>query len=121
MRSEDEVTEASRSAQELRNLDDVVARVLQRSGPVRLTGLRGAARAVAAAHLVRAHADRPVLHRDDHPRAGLQLFDQRLGDVLGPCRDEDSVERALLGPAEVPVTGTHEHVRNPKSRESVGC
>ncbi len=61
MRSEDEVTQASRSARELRNLDDVVARVLERNGPVRLTGLRGAARAVAAAHLVRAHGERPVL------------------------------------------------------------
>src|SRR3990170_4303130 len=39
----------------LETLDDVVARV------VRLTGLRGAARAVAAAQLVRAHAERPVL------------------------------------------------------------
>ena len=36
-------------------------RVETRTGPVRLTGLRGAARAVAAAELIRAHPDRPVL------------------------------------------------------------
>ncbi len=45
----------------LETLDDVVARVMRRTGVVRLTGLRGAARAVAAAHLVRAHGERPAL------------------------------------------------------------
>jgi transcription-repair coupling factor (superfamily II helicase) len=45
----------------LRDLEDVVERVMARAGGVRLTGLRGAARAVVAAHLVRAHGDRPVL------------------------------------------------------------
>jgi transcription-repair coupling factor (superfamily II helicase) len=49
------------TGERLETLDDVVARAMQRSGVVRLTGLRGAARAVAAAHLVRAHGDRPVL------------------------------------------------------------
>src|SRR5512145_2997831 len=34
---------------------------MQRRGAVRLSGLRGAARAVATAQLVRAHGDRPVL------------------------------------------------------------
>ena len=45
----------------LETLEDVVARVAARRGGVRLAGLRGAARAVAIAHLVRAHGDRPVL------------------------------------------------------------
>ena len=45
----------------LETLGDVVARVGARAGPVRLTGLRGTARAVAMAHLVRAHGERPVL------------------------------------------------------------
>ncbi len=45
----------------LQDLESVVARVQQRSRPVRLSGLRGAARAVVTAALVRAHADRPVL------------------------------------------------------------
>ena len=35
--------------------------LLGRDAPVRLTGLRGAARAVLAAELIRAHGDRPVL------------------------------------------------------------
>jgi transcription-repair coupling factor (superfamily II helicase) len=45
----------------LETLDDVVARVMRREAAVHLVGLRGAARAVAIAHLVRAHGDRPVL------------------------------------------------------------
>jgi transcription-repair coupling factor (superfamily II helicase) len=45
----------------LETLDDVVARVMERRGPVRLLGLRGAAPAVVASHLVRAHGERPVL------------------------------------------------------------
>jgi transcription-repair coupling factor (superfamily II helicase) len=46
---------------DVRDLPDVIRRVLERDGPVRLTGLRGAARAVLVAHLARAHGDRPVL------------------------------------------------------------
>jgi transcription-repair coupling factor (superfamily II helicase) len=44
-----------------RYLDDVVARVAGRRRAVRITGLRGAARGVVGAHLVRAHGERPVL------------------------------------------------------------
>ncbi len=44
-----------------RDLGDVVDRVMKRSNGVRLTGLRGTARAVVTSHLVRAHGDRPVL------------------------------------------------------------
>ena len=42
-------------------LSDVIERVLGRSGPVRLTGLRGAARAVVVAQLARALGGRPLL------------------------------------------------------------
>ena len=45
----------------LQDLEAVVARVMQRAGPVRLSGLRGAARAVVTAALARAHGERPVL------------------------------------------------------------
>jgi transcription-repair coupling factor (superfamily II helicase) len=45
----------------LRSLDDVAERVAERRRAVRITGLRGAARGVMGAHLVRAHGDRPVL------------------------------------------------------------
>src|SRR5262245_31044064 len=42
-------------------LGEVVGRVAARGGAVRLLGLRGAARAVAVAHLARAQGERPVL------------------------------------------------------------
>src|SRR5262245_40206548 len=45
----------------LATLDEAAARVAARRGAVRLGGLRGASRAVAIAHLVRAHGERPVL------------------------------------------------------------
>ena len=45
----------------LHDLEGVIARVVQRAGPVRLMGLRGAARAVVTASLVREHGDRPAL------------------------------------------------------------
>ena len=53
----DEAPQTSR----LETLDDVVARVMARQSTVRLSGLRGAARGVFAAQLVRAHGERPVL------------------------------------------------------------
>jgi transcription-repair coupling factor (superfamily II helicase) len=40
---------------------DVAKRLLSRQRTTRVSGLRGAARAVAVAHLARAHGDRPVL------------------------------------------------------------
>jgi transcription-repair coupling factor (superfamily II helicase) len=45
----------------VRTLADVLQRVAARTGPVHLTGLRGAARAVVGARLVEAHAGRPLL------------------------------------------------------------
>jgi len=55
------MSEAGEAISPLRNLDDVVARVTRRRRAVRITGLRGAARGVLGAHLVRAHGERPVL------------------------------------------------------------
>ena len=46
---------------QIRNLAELAERVVGRSGPVRIAGLRGAAKAVAAAQLVRAAGDLPVL------------------------------------------------------------
>jgi transcription-repair coupling factor (superfamily II helicase) len=43
------------------SLTDVAARLLERTRTTRVSGLRGAARAVAVAHLARAHGDRPLL------------------------------------------------------------
>ena len=45
----------------LQNLDAVAQRIAERAGAVRLTGLRGSARAVVGAHLVKHHGDGPVL------------------------------------------------------------
>jgi transcription-repair coupling factor (superfamily II helicase) len=47
--------------QPIRDMADAVGRILARTRPVRVTGLRGAARAVTVAHLVRGHGRRPVL------------------------------------------------------------
>jgi len=43
------------------NLDEAIDRIAQRDKPIRVTGLRGGARGVVGAHLVRAHGNRPVL------------------------------------------------------------
>ena len=61
LRAEDDLAQATHQTAAVTTLDDLVARVLERKGSVRLSGLRGAARAVAAAHLVRGHGERPVL------------------------------------------------------------
>src|SRR5262249_59564938 len=53
--------EVDRMGARLETLEEVVARVGARHGAVRLTGLRGAARGGAIAHLVRAHGERPAL------------------------------------------------------------
>ena len=51
----------------------MVARVVQRSGPVRLSGLRGAARAVVTAALVREHGERPGAGAGPHREGGGRL------------------------------------------------
>jgi transcription-repair coupling factor (superfamily II helicase) len=55
------MSEAGEVISPLRSLEEVVERVAGRGRAVRITGLRGAARGVVGAHLVRAHGDRPVL------------------------------------------------------------
>jgi transcription-repair coupling factor (superfamily II helicase) len=74
----------------VRDLPDVIARVLERDGPVRLTGLRGAARAVVVAHLVRAHGDRPVLVLVPTAKAGDAFLDD-LRAALGEPPEGDRV------------------------------
>jgi transcription-repair coupling factor (superfamily II helicase) len=55
------MSEAKELVAALRCLEDVGARVAARDRALRITGLRGAARGVTGAHLVRAHGERPVL------------------------------------------------------------
>ncbi|HEY8154583.1 MAG TPA: transcription-repair coupling factor [Myxococcota bacterium] len=52
---------AGEAKEALHDLEGVVARVMARTGAARLSGLRGAAKAVVAAALVRAHGERPLL------------------------------------------------------------
>ncbi len=73
---------AEETEQPIDDLRGVVERVVSRACPVRLTGLRGAARAVLVAHLVRAHADRPVLVLVPTAKAG-DTFVEDLRATLG--------------------------------------
>jgi len=75
VRAEADLTETIAETGRLESLDDVVARVMQRERPVRLTGLRGAARAAVAAHLVRAHGARPALVLVPTAKAGDAFVD----------------------------------------------
>ena len=63
-------------------LRDLARRVESRVAPVRLTGLRGAARALMAAELVRAHEGRPVLILGTSSKQCDELLDD-LRSVLG--------------------------------------
>jgi transcription-repair coupling factor (superfamily II helicase) len=67
-------------------LDRVVERVMARSGALRLTGLRGAARAVLVAHLARAQGERPLLVVVPSSKA-CDAFVEDLRAVLGEPED----------------------------------
>jgi transcription-repair coupling factor (superfamily II helicase) len=71
-------------------LKAVVSRVRKRVGPVRLTGLRGASRALVAAELIRSQGDRPVLLLTSDSRAADTLSDD-LRVALGEREDETRV------------------------------
>ena len=66
----------------VRDLADVLRRVGAREGVVHLTGLRGAARAVVGAELVRSHDGRPVLFLAPSAKAADLLLED-LRTVLG--------------------------------------
>jgi transcription-repair coupling factor (superfamily II helicase) len=70
----------------VRDLKDVIERVMARTGPLRLTGLRGAARAVMVAQLARAHGDRPVLVLVPNAKAA-DAFIEDLRAALGKAAD----------------------------------
>jgi transcription-repair coupling factor (superfamily II helicase) len=76
----------SEAAAQIRDLSDVLQRVLARSAPLRLVGLRGAARAVVLAHLVRAGGDRPVLVLVPNAKAG-DAFLEDLRAALGEAAE----------------------------------
>ena len=72
------------------SLEALAERVIARTGPVRLTGLRGAAPAVVAAHLVRAHGARPALVLVPSAKA-CDTFVEDLRAALGEPGDDGRV------------------------------
>jgi transcription-repair coupling factor (superfamily II helicase) len=68
------------------SLERVVTQVMERSRPVRLTGLRGASRAVVGARLAMAHGDAPVLFLTANAKAADALLDD-LRTCLGERED----------------------------------
>jgi transcription-repair coupling factor (superfamily II helicase) len=68
------------------SLDRVVAEVQERTKPLRLTGLRGASRAVVGARLAMAHGDAPVLFLAANAKAADALLDD-LRTCLGERED----------------------------------
>ncbi len=81
---------AARRKQSRSALRALAQQVQARKDPVRLTGLRGGARSVAAAELIRAHADRPVLILG----ASAKRCD-RLADDLRTVLGEDKASQRL--------------------------
>ncbi|MEN8181768.1 MAG: CarD family transcriptional regulator, partial [Myxococcota bacterium] len=73
---------------ELLDLRDVARRVCERAGPLRLSGLRGAARAAVGARLVEAHGDRPVLFLAPSAKEGDALLED-LRTALGEVPPEE--------------------------------
>ncbi len=71
-------------------LAEIARQAVRRERPVRLGGLRGAARAFAAAELVRAHGSRPVLLLVPTAKAG-DAFAVDLRAALGEGEDGDRV------------------------------
>ena len=85
-----------------RNFDELAERVLARKGVLRLTGLRGAARAWAGAALVHAVAPKPVLFlAPDAKSADALLEDLRV--MLGePAAEEGGSVRPFPHPDTLP-------------------
>ncbi len=71
-----------------RTLDELVTRARERTGAVRATGLRGAARSLAAAHLIGAHAPAPALVLTPDAKSADALLED-LRAFLGEPSPED--------------------------------
>lgn len=68
-------------------IDAVIARVRKRTGPMRLTGLRGASRALVGAELVRSQGERPTLFLTATSKSADALC-QDLRTLLGERENE---------------------------------
>ena len=84
----------------IRDLADVVRSVMDRTGPVTLTGLRGAARAVVTAEIVRAHGERPVLVLTPTAKATDAFLDD-LRAALGEESEDGRVRGFPPSPSKV--------------------
>jgi transcription-repair coupling factor (superfamily II helicase) len=73
---------------DLLDLRDVVRRACARTGALRLTGLRGAARAAVGARLVEAHGDRPAIFLAATAKEADALLED-LRTALGEARPEE--------------------------------
>ncbi len=79
-----------------------VEAVLGRRGPVRLTGVRGGARAWAGAQLVRAHAPRPVLFLAASAKAADLLLEDLRAALGEPPAEEGGCVRPFPRPDTLP-------------------
>ncbi len=70
---------------------------MERQGPVRLTGMRGAADALVCGHLIRAHRDRPVLVIAANAKASDRLLED-LRAVMGEQGDDNGGGRLRTFP-----------------------
>jgi len=85
-----------------RNLEELLERVLARSGPVRATGLRGAARALVAARLARASAPAPTLVLAPDAKGADALLDDLIAFTGEPPPEEGGKVRAFPRPDTLP-------------------
>ncbi|MEB2345251.1 MAG: transcription-repair coupling factor [Deltaproteobacteria bacterium] len=85
-----------------RHLDELLERVLARAGPVRVTGLRGAARALVAARLARASAPGPALVVAPDAKAADALLDDLTAFLGEPPPEEGGRVRAFPRPDTLP-------------------
>src|SRR5690606_25201060 len=85
-----------------RNLDDLLERALARTGPVRATGLRGAARALVAARLARAAAPAPALVLAPDAKSADALLDDLVAFLGEPPPEQGGKVRPFPRPDTLP-------------------
>jgi transcription-repair coupling factor (superfamily II helicase) len=85
-----------------RNLEDLLERALARTGPVRATGLRGAARALVAARLARGAAPAPALVLAPDAKSADALLEDLTAFLGEPPPEEGGRVRAFPRPDTLP-------------------
>jgi transcription-repair coupling factor (superfamily II helicase) len=85
-----------------RHLEELLDRALARTGPVRATGLRGAARALVAARLARAAAPAPALVVAPDAKSADALLDDLIAFLGEPPPEQGGRVRAFPRPDTLP-------------------